>query len=113
MDRGHFTVRKGGGVEPRRVLGVLVEPEADRVFRFHVFFVAPENSRFKRLGSGTSIGTRLSVTIVIVCAELVAQELFFHPGLDYQPSVITPTPSHAAAVPRIVAVAIDASVIPV
>src|SRR3989442_10349346 len=38
VDRGHFTIRKGGGVEPRRVLCILVEPEADRVFRFHVSF---------------------------------------------------------------------------
>src|SRR5207244_4648810 len=38
VDSGHFTIRKGGGVEPRRVLCVLVEPEADRVFRFHVSF---------------------------------------------------------------------------
>src|SRR5204863_293437 len=38
-----------------------------------------------------------------------------HPGraFTYQPSVITPTPSHASAVPRFAAVAIDASVIPV
>src|SRR5437870_3419670 len=39
VDSGHFTIRKGGGVEPRRVLCVLVEPEADRVFRFHVSFL--------------------------------------------------------------------------
>src|SRR5439155_8901050 len=38
VDSGHFTIRKGGGVEPRRVLCVLVEPEADRVFWFHVSF---------------------------------------------------------------------------
>src|SRR5882672_570018 len=38
VDSGHFTIRKGGGVEPRRVLCVLVEPEADRVFRCHVSF---------------------------------------------------------------------------
>src|SRR6266545_2689820 len=38
VDSGHFTIRKGGGVEPRRVLCVLVEPEADRVFGFHVSF---------------------------------------------------------------------------
>src|SRR5439155_5793538 len=36
VDSGHFTIRKGGRVEPRRVLCVLVEPEADRVFWFHV-----------------------------------------------------------------------------
>src|SRR5437762_7647056 len=38
VDSGHFTIRKGGGVEPRRVLCVLVEPETNRVFRFHVSF---------------------------------------------------------------------------
>src|SRR5213592_2902240 len=38
VDSGHFTLRKGGGVEPRRVLCVHVEPEADRVFWFHVSF---------------------------------------------------------------------------
>src|SRR5207249_4193106 len=32
---GHFTIRKGGSIEARRVKCVLVEPEADRVFRFH------------------------------------------------------------------------------
>src|SRR6185312_6339140 len=36
VDGGHFTVRKCGGVELRRVKRVLVEPEADRVFRFHL-----------------------------------------------------------------------------
>src|SRR5437899_6671871 len=38
VDSGHFAVRKGGGVEPRRVLCVLVEPEADRVLWFHLSF---------------------------------------------------------------------------
>src|SRR6185295_16915961 len=38
VDSGHFTIRKGGGVEPRRVLCVLVEPEAERVFWFHMSF---------------------------------------------------------------------------
>src|SRR5206468_6959101 len=38
VDRGYFAIRKGGGVEPRRVLCILVEPEADRIFRFHVSF---------------------------------------------------------------------------
>src|SRR5881296_3362986 len=42
VDSGHFTIRKGGGVEPRRVLCVLVEPEADRIFRFHVSFTFPK-----------------------------------------------------------------------
>jgi len=32
----HFTVRKGGGVEARRIMRVFVEPETNRVFRFHV-----------------------------------------------------------------------------
>src|SRR5215467_12045417 len=36
VDGGHFTARKGGGVEARRVKCVLVEPKADRVFRFHL-----------------------------------------------------------------------------
>src|SRR5439155_7596948 len=34
-DRGHFAVRKGGGVEARGILGVLVVPEADRVLCIH------------------------------------------------------------------------------
>ena len=33
VDRDDFTVREGGGVEARRVVCVLVEPEADRVLR--------------------------------------------------------------------------------
>jgi hypothetical protein len=33
---GHFTIRKGGGVEARRLVRVLVEPEADRVLWLHV-----------------------------------------------------------------------------
>src|SRR6185503_2494571 len=36
VHRGHFAIRKGGGVEARRFLRVLVEPEADRVLGFHV-----------------------------------------------------------------------------
>src|SRR6185503_10996913 len=36
VNRGHFAIRKGGGVEARRLMGVLVEPEADRVLWFHV-----------------------------------------------------------------------------
>src|SRR5205823_14245835 len=35
VNRGHFTIRKGGGVEARRLLRVLVEPEADRVLWLH------------------------------------------------------------------------------
>src|SRR5207247_2004056 len=31
----HFTIRKGGGVEARRLMRVLVEPEADRVLGLH------------------------------------------------------------------------------
>src|SRR4029077_9335036 len=33
---GHFTVRKGAGVEARRLIRVLVEPEADRVLWLHL-----------------------------------------------------------------------------
>src|SRR5205814_2727523 len=36
VNSGHFTIRKGGGVEARRLMRVLVEPEADRVLWFHV-----------------------------------------------------------------------------
>src|SRR5580765_1375149 len=36
VNGGHFTVRKGGGVEARRLMRVLVEPEADRVLWLHV-----------------------------------------------------------------------------
>src|SRR5262249_11182800 len=36
VNSGYFTIRKGGGVKARRVLRVLVEPEADRVFWLHV-----------------------------------------------------------------------------
>src|SRR5207253_3069386 len=34
---GHFTVRKSRGVKARRLLRVLVEPETDRVLRFHLW----------------------------------------------------------------------------
>jgi hypothetical protein len=36
MNSGYFTVRKGTGVEARRLMRVFVEPEADRVFGLHV-----------------------------------------------------------------------------
>src|SRR5258708_6965892 len=36
VNSGHFTIRKGRGVEARRLLRVLVEPEADRVLWLHV-----------------------------------------------------------------------------
>src|SRR5262249_52355276 len=32
----HFTIRKGGGVKARRVLCVLVEPQADRILWLHI-----------------------------------------------------------------------------
>src|SRR6185437_2766741 len=34
--RRHFTGRKSSGVEARRVKSILVKPEADRVFCFHL-----------------------------------------------------------------------------
>src|SRR5215471_3638384 len=36
MSSGYFTIRKGCGVEARRFMCVLVEPETDRVLRLHV-----------------------------------------------------------------------------
>src|SRR5947207_6377200 len=36
VNSGYFTIRKGDGVEARRVMRVLVEPEADRVLWLHV-----------------------------------------------------------------------------
>ena len=36
VNSGHFTIRKSGGVEARRLMRVLVEPEADRVLWLHV-----------------------------------------------------------------------------
>jgi len=36
VDRDDFTVRKRGGVKTRRILRVLVKPEADRVFWLHM-----------------------------------------------------------------------------
>ena len=36
MNRDYFTIRKGGGVEARRLRRVFVEPEADRVLWPHV-----------------------------------------------------------------------------
>ncbi len=35
VNRAHFTVRERGGIEARRLFGVLVEPEANRVLRDH------------------------------------------------------------------------------
>src|SRR4249920_2282618 len=47
VNSGHFTVRKGGGVEARRLMRVLVEPEADRVLWLHlrVLLVSRRSSR--------------------------------------------------------------------
>src|SRR5262249_46066859 len=36
VNAGYFTIRKGGGVEARRLMRVFVEPEADRVLWLHV-----------------------------------------------------------------------------
>src|SRR4029077_16228513 len=36
VNRGYFTIRKGGGVEARRFMRVFVEPEADRILWLHV-----------------------------------------------------------------------------
>jgi hypothetical protein len=36
VNRGHFAIRKGVGVEARRLMRVLVEPEADRILGLHV-----------------------------------------------------------------------------
>src|ERR1700686_3271544 len=36
VNTGYFTVRKGGGVEARRLMRVLFETEADRVLWLHV-----------------------------------------------------------------------------
>jgi hypothetical protein len=36
VNSDYLTIRKGGGIEARRILRVLVEPEANRVFRLHV-----------------------------------------------------------------------------
>jgi hypothetical protein len=33
VNSGHFTIRKGRRVEAGRILCILVEPEADRIFR--------------------------------------------------------------------------------
>src|SRR4029434_10058630 len=35
VNSSHFTIRKGGGVKARRVVGVLIEPQTDRVLRLH------------------------------------------------------------------------------
>jgi hypothetical protein len=36
MNSGYFTIREGRGVEARRLLRVLVEPQADGVLWLHV-----------------------------------------------------------------------------
>lgn len=36
VNGGYFTVRKGGGVEARRLMRVFVEPETDRVLWLHI-----------------------------------------------------------------------------
>jgi hypothetical protein len=35
VNSGHFTIRKARGVEARRLMRILVEPEADRVLWLH------------------------------------------------------------------------------
>src|SRR5204863_5417493 len=37
VNSDHFAIRKGGGIEARRRMSVLVEPEADRILWLHVF----------------------------------------------------------------------------
>ena len=46
---GHDTIRKGGGVEARRLMRVLVEPEADRVLGLHLS-VSPLGRLYASLG---------------------------------------------------------------
>jgi hypothetical protein len=41
VNSGHFAVRKGGGVEARRLMRVLVEPEADPILWLHVRVLPP------------------------------------------------------------------------
>src|SRR5262249_49483305 len=36
VNSSYFTIRKGGGIEARRLMRVFVEPEADRVLWLHV-----------------------------------------------------------------------------
>jgi hypothetical protein len=39
VNSGHFAIRKGGSVEARRFMPVLVEPEADRILWLHVWLL--------------------------------------------------------------------------
>ncbi len=47
MNVGYLTLRKGGGIEARRLMSVFVEPEADRVLwlHFRVLRVLDEGER--------------------------------------------------------------------
>ena len=48
---GHFTIRKGGGVEARRLMRVLVEPETDRVLGLHArVLLVPDGGQNSHVG---------------------------------------------------------------
>src|SRR5687767_15852715 len=82
VNSGHSTIRKGGGVEARRLMRVLVEPEADRVFWFHVGVLLAGSPRWlwqvlqfldRSLLSGANHWKVASACSTIGCADEVAR----------------------------------------
>src|SRR5204863_9105262 len=93
VDSGHFTTRKGGGVEPRRVLCVLVEPEANRVFWFHVSFTFPKlpipssadafSSEHRELPGVGSLIVADEIRITVCAFQLEISVVGRQPGVEH------------------------------
>src|SRR5262249_42988565 len=68
VNSGYFTVRKGGGIEARRLKRVLVEPEADRVLWLHVsiLLVLGEGERQRSPGRPRFTGALIHVMICYI-----------------------------------------------
>src|SRR5207248_10887175 len=56
VNRGHFTVRKGGGVEARRLDRVFVEPETNRVLWLHIRLLPCARSERSPRSRGKRVG---------------------------------------------------------
>jgi hypothetical protein len=78
VNSGYFTVRKGGGVEARRLMRVLFETEADRVLLLHVRVLLVLDQRERTEGVAHAGGAR---AIGHVCGGLD----FFRARLDRAP----------------------------
>src|SRR5205814_3967056 len=65
MNSGYFTIRKGVGVEARRLMRVFVEPEADRVLWLHAHVLLGARSGRRR----RSVRRAVSVTHQLICGS--------------------------------------------